>query len=110
MSLKIRFRFDGKCSRHPRYTRDAMDGHQTRNVTVANRCTSFIFTRRLHRRGHKAKGSLGIAVQALIVNERRATIGSKEANFLILQTRPAPACSTSLPDSRQSKQPLKNRS
>src|SRR5437016_8531956 len=45
MSLRIRFRFDGKCILHPRYgTQGGMDGHSMEIVKGVNLCTSLIFT------------------------------------------------------------------
>jgi hypothetical protein len=46
MSLKIRFRFDGRCAHHPRDDRSAMDIHPMGSVKGVSLCTLFTFTRR----------------------------------------------------------------
>ena len=43
MSLRIRFRFDGKCNSHPRYD-PARDGRNMGTATAVNLCTSLTFT------------------------------------------------------------------
>jgi len=50
MSLKIRFRINGSVSAIPVTTRNAMDGHAMGTARDVNLCTSFTFTRTLHRR------------------------------------------------------------
>jgi hypothetical protein len=54
MSLKIRFRFDGRCTRHHRYNPSAMDIHLTGSVKDVSLCTSFLYTRIAKRRAYDA--------------------------------------------------------
>jgi hypothetical protein len=71
MSLKIRFRFDGKCSRHPRYN-PRRDGRSPDRK--CDGCESLyvihLYTKIAQKR---AQGSLGIAVLVLIVPEEQDT-------------------------------------
>lgn len=41
MSLKMRFRFDGRCTRHPRYNPPTMGAHITGRANNVSRSTSF---------------------------------------------------------------------
>lgn len=56
MSLKIRFRFDGRCTRHPRYD-PKRDGQPTdgRSVKDVSLYTSFTFTPRLRKEEPKTR-------------------------------------------------------
>ena len=74
MSLRIRFRFDGKCSLHPRYDpARAMDGHNMEIVKGVNLCTSFIFTRRSRREGLRTRMASWSKLRAVAKNSAPLT-------------------------------------